>query len=160
MTVAFVDRAKVKRQHKWYYWTGNISSLNNWTQSSMMLTHHWLSHTIIWFPDLRVCLFSTGSGEKAETRGEAEEAGSYRRPAERKECRRVGVWFSTSTFLSLIPLFLTSTSLRSGSAFLKITPYSTRSFKKKQKKKAITVDHRDEKFMNDYSVINYLHKSH
>lgn len=75
----------------------------------------------------------------------------------------VSDFIPTSTFLSLIPLFLTSTSLRSGSAFLKITPYSTRSFKKKRKEKkkeAITVDHRDEKFMNDYSVINYLHKSH
>lgn len=70
----------------------------------------------------------------------------------------VSDFIPTSTFLSLIPLFLTSTSLRSGSAFLKMTPYSTRSLKKK-KKKAITVDHRDEKFMNDYSVINYLHKS-
>lgn len=72
----------------------------------------------------------------------------------------VSDFIPTSTFLSLIPLFLTSTSLRSGSAFLKITPYSTRSFKKEKKKEAITVDHRDEKFMNDYSVINYLHKSH
>lgn len=70
----------------------------------------------------------------------------------------VSDFIPTSTFLSLIPLFLTSTSLRSGSAFLKMTPYSTRSLKKK--KEAITVDHRDEKFMNDYSVINYLHKSH
>lgn len=69
----------------------------------------------------------------------------------------VSDFIPTSTFLSLIPLFLTSTSLRSGSAFLKITPYSTRSLKKKE---AITVDRRDEKFMNDYSVINYLHKSH
>lgn len=124
-----------------------------------MLTHHWLSHTIIWFPDLRVCLFSTGSGEKAETRGEAEEAGSYRRPAERKECRRVGV-----RFYSYIDISVSHPALSN----IHLSPLRLCLFKNdsifnqviKKKKEAITVDHRDEKFMNDYSVINYLHKSH